>query len=298
MKQGDWKRWLGRVVVTGFAASSLLAACASEDPAAAEPVCGDGDVNGDEQCDGEEFAVGCIESGFEAGLATCTDSCTVDITACVILDEDLDQLDIYAEQQIGTDPLNPDTDTDGILDGVEVQNGSDPLNLSSWPAVAGIWPNRIQYAIQDMVMPNGWTVGSIPYDFVWTDQFGNLVNLHQFYGYVTVLSLGAVWCGPCNQAASSSQELFNQYAGQPVMFLEQLTDGNQLGVNATSQDVNNWATQYGLLFPVMFAENPILSQSVPTYYILDKHLRITQKYEGFPGDATLGQSIAAAQAVP
>ncbi len=297
MNQTHWTRWLGRLVVCGFAASSVLAACA-EDPTAAEPSCGDGKVNGDEPCDGDKFVVGCIESGFEAGEATCTDSCELDTTACVILDEDQDLLNIYDEQAIGTDPLNPDTDGDGILDGTEVQNASDPLNMNSWPAAIGAWPNRIAFAIQDMVMPNGWTTGAIPYDRIWTDQYGQQVNLHQFYGYVVVLSLGARWCGPCQQAASSAQELFDQYRDQGVVFLEQLTDGLTPGVNANEQDVQLWTQQFGLQFPVMYSDQPLLSPAVPTYYILDRHLRITQKYEGFPGDPTLGGSIQAALNVP
>jgi len=27
----------------------------------------------------------------------------------------------------GTNPLNPDTDADGVFDGVEIQNGTNPL---------------------------------------------------------------------------------------------------------------------------------------------------------------------------
>ena len=32
----------------------------------------------------------------------------------------------------GTDPNNPDTDGDGFNDGVEVRNGTDPLDLNSF----------------------------------------------------------------------------------------------------------------------------------------------------------------------
>lgn len=53
------------------------------------------------------------------------------------LDTDNDGLSDYAEiNTYGTSPTNPDTDGDFINDGVEVANGSDPLDNLSWPALA------------------------------------------------------------------------------------------------------------------------------------------------------------------
>lgn len=50
-------------------------------------------------------------------------------------DSDQDGLDDYQELAIhNTDPLNPDTDADGWLDGKEVVWGTDPLNPKSTPA--------------------------------------------------------------------------------------------------------------------------------------------------------------------
>jgi len=48
-------------------------------------------------------------------------------------DEDHDGLSNEREQQLGTDPFNPDTDGDGWPDGVEVDAGSDPLSAPSTP---------------------------------------------------------------------------------------------------------------------------------------------------------------------
>jgi 3',5'-cyclic AMP phosphodiesterase CpdA len=45
-------------------------------------------------------------------------------------DEDDDQLRISSELKHGTDPLNPDTDEDGLLDGWEVAAGINPLDSS------------------------------------------------------------------------------------------------------------------------------------------------------------------------
>ncbi|NQZ43772.1 MAG: gliding motility-associated C-terminal domain-containing protein [Flavobacteriaceae bacterium] len=62
--------------------------------------------------------------------APCTDQ-FVDVTVTVIdcvLDADNDGLTDEIEEDLGTDPNNPDTDGDGILDGQEVTDGTDPLD--------------------------------------------------------------------------------------------------------------------------------------------------------------------------
>jgi hypothetical protein len=48
-------------------------------------------------------------------------------------DPDQDKLSNAQEYAHGTDPMNPDTDYDGYLDGIEVQMGYDPLNPGSHP---------------------------------------------------------------------------------------------------------------------------------------------------------------------
>ena len=49
------------------------------------------------------------------------------------LDFDKDGLDNLSEYQLGTDINNPDSDGDGFKDGVEIRNGSDPKDDSSFP---------------------------------------------------------------------------------------------------------------------------------------------------------------------
>lgn len=55
-------------------------------------------------------------------------------TSVFHIDSDADGLDDYAEAiTLGTDPTEMDSDGDGIDDGVEIQNGSDPLDPASMP---------------------------------------------------------------------------------------------------------------------------------------------------------------------
>lgn len=76
----------------------------------------------------------------------------VDYSEKVIIDSDLDGLTDEGEIQIfGTDPKNPDTDQDGIMDGAEVINENDPLNANS-PSIRDIYGENLT----DIEVPWSW----------------------------------------------------------------------------------------------------------------------------------------------
>jgi thiol-disulfide isomerase/thioredoxin len=290
---------IARITLLTASAFLSLGACTT-DPGAdeADPYCGDGEANAGEQCDGSSFGKSnCQSAGFDEGEVGCTSECTLDVSACVVLDEDLDQLSIYDELAFGTDPLNPDSDGDGILDGIEVQNGSNALDIYSWPQGVGTWPNRLAAAAEDGVVGTGWGEGDTIFNFGWFDQYGQVVQLHQFYGYVVVWTLAALWCPPCQEAAKTSQALFEQHVGNGVIFIENMIDGIQFGSDATAADVTSWSTEYGLQFPVVYSEQAQSPPSVPTYYIFNRTLNQVQKFEGYPGDPALTAAINAASAL-
>ena len=62
-------------------------------------------------------------------------------------DPDRDRLDNSHEAKLNTEPGDPDTDNDGVMDGYEFANGTDPLDRASWfsnglvifGSKAGIW---------------------------------------------------------------------------------------------------------------------------------------------------------------
>lgn len=61
-------------------------------------------------------------------------------TSVFHIDSDGDGLDDYAEAvTLGTDPTEMDSDGDGMDDGVEVQNGSDPLDPASMPQLPYVY---------------------------------------------------------------------------------------------------------------------------------------------------------------
>jgi hypothetical protein len=252
--------------------------------------CGDGKVNGSEACDGGDLGgLTCAALGgfAEGGALSCLGDCTLDTSACIPLDADGDGVDITTEQQIGTDPNNPDSDTDGFFDGHELEAGSDPLTLASWPYLSGLWPNRFAFAQADGLEGEGWLPGQRVPNHMVTDQFGNPVQLHQFYGYKIVISFGAVWCGPCNQAAASSEGLWTELKEGGTVLLEVLVDTDTPGVPATQNDVVNWSGKYGLTYPVTYGPSAPGTTAVPTYFFINSDLTVSQRVEGFPGDETI-----------
>ncbi len=74
------KLWIP-VIALAFGLSAAVG-CSDDDNGG--PMCGDGVVEGDEECDGNEFAVtdDCESEGYYGGEVSCSASCTVDFSAC------------------------------------------------------------------------------------------------------------------------------------------------------------------------------------------------------------------------
>lgn len=94
----------------------------------------------------------------------------------LIIDSDLDGLTDLGEEQIfRTDKLNPDTDGDGIFDGVEIVNQSDPLNAIS-PMATEIITNNAK--VVDREVPWAWYVvrasGFVSFVLLWWVMFTGL----------------------------------------------------------------------------------------------------------------------------
>lgn len=259
------------------------------------PACGNGKVEAKEECDGSDFGgATCMDFGFDGGDLSCSD-CGVDTSTCVYLDNDGDGLTSDVEAMIGTDPAIADTDGDGFTDGEENAALTDPLQINSWPVTLQRWPNRLAQADADAVPEEGWAKGDAVKKLKIIDQYGQEVSLRQFYGYNIVLSVGARWCGPCNDAASSSQDLWMQYKDKGVIFLEMLLDGNTPGVKATPGDIKYWVNKYDLEFPVgsRFGATTLTGQitSLPTFLFIDRGLRVVQIDEGFGGDEAISAQL-------
>jgi hypothetical protein len=211
-------------------------------------------------------------------------------------DVDGDGLTTSEEDALGTDPNNPDSDGDGILDGAEVDAGADPTDQYSWPQGTGTWPDRFATAEQELAgASTGIGVGAVAPNLQLTDQFGHAVQLHQFYGYVIVVNVGAAWSPPSQTAAQTAQTLWSEHRDDGVIFLDNLIEGMSNGVPATQDDVDGWAATNGLAYPVGWSASPFPVSAVPTYFVIDRNMVIREIIEGYPGDASLTNSILAAE---
>ena len=85
------------------------------------------------------FIIAIIILGLRFGVVLAEEAPGVDYGNNLVLDMDLDGLTDEGEKQIyKTDPNNPDTDGDGILDGAEVLSATNPLDSISPSAVQNI----------------------------------------------------------------------------------------------------------------------------------------------------------------
>ena len=71
--------------------------------------------------------------------------------------------------------------------------------VNSWPEIL---PQYLDYE------GDGSQEGDHLYNFQLQDQFGQTICLSHLLGSVLVLDASTVWCGPCNEAAAESAELW------------------------------------------------------------------------------------------
>ena len=124
--------------------------------------------------------------GFFALLATACTSALVTMD----LDTDGDGLMDSMEAEYGTDPLNVDSDRDNYTDFQETEQGTDPLDPADHP-YAGGW--TIDVDCRDAVVSTGNDVGEVMEHFEAVDQFGEIVSSYDFCNRTLLLVSGAFW---------------------------------------------------------------------------------------------------------
>lgn len=122
----------------------------------------------------------------------------------------------------------------------------------------------------------GYEVGDVMPDFTLVDQFGDEVQLYQFYGQVVALDVLALWCIPCQDAAPEHQALWEELRGEDFAFIAVVTDG--YGPAPVASDAADWAETFGLTHPVVAdparERTKLLSPAYPTVVLLDRELRV------------------------
>ena len=119
---------------------------------------------------------------------------------------------------------------------------------------------------------------------------GESVDIHDFVGKPMILDLSAMWCGPCQMAATEVQSVQDEYGLNYVTLL--IENGN--GEDPTSGDLQSWESYFDITSApvlggnrdiitsdILSIENQLYLTSWPTFYFLDDELRVKGYNKGF-----------------
>lgn len=119
----------------------------------------------------------------------------------------------------------------------------------------------------------GHAVGDVMPQTVGVDQFGDDVDLRQFYGSVVVVDLIAGWCGVCARTAGDGQALHDGLQDEGLIWVSVLLEDG-LGLRATSQDAADWADAFDLTHPVLASSDPeleaFIQEGFPTVVLVGR----------------------------
>jgi peroxiredoxin len=130
---------------------------------------------------------------------------------------------------------------------------TEPAEPTPVPDAENGWPGML--AGYEGYEGDGASEGDLLYDFELLDQNGNVVRLAQMLGSVLVVDASTRWCGPCNEAASTSMDLLARMQDLGPAWIVTLLVQNINGLPATVDDAQEWAEMYGIEYPVVVDDN-------------------------------------------
>ncbi len=155
---------------------------------------------------------------------------------------------------------------------------------SAWPATPDTF---IEYA------GDGAAVGDRLGDWSLLDQHGCRTDSTQFLGAVTMLDISSVWCGPCNEAASTSMEVFEAIRAQHrASWLITLLVQDEFAGPAKVSDAEEWAESYDITYPVVVDEAESVRAdygviAFPVFLFIAPNGEVFERIEGKPEDAEI-----------
>jgi len=129
----------------------------------------------------------------------------------------------------------------------------------------------------------GHRIGDEICDLVLKDQNDETWRLYDLKGDVILIDFSAMWCGPCQSAASTVQEVQDFYNSEGFEYVTVLIE-DPTGGTVDIDDVQDWATSFGIeTTPVLQGSRDLLNgdpslgypvSSWPTFVFVDRNLEI------------------------
>lgn len=259
--------------------------------------------------------VACVITGEKGGNTndnSVTDPQNADSDGDGLLDAD--------ELELGTDPQKADTDGDGLNDPDEIAAGSNPNFFYSHPIAEGGYLMGACPVVPDEANAGPTGKGGFDYGgehYEWdayqkgdvmanwggVDHFDQEISFYNFCGNYTLVTVSAMWCGPCQQMASTAfdeQEEVRKTVPnfQTIDLLWQNLAGDDV---PSSRDLSKWEGQFGLTgIPVVApgdVQDPALNALdvdgyIPTTILLSPTMEVISMDESVSSAAALTTAIA------
>lgn len=171
------------------------------------------------------------------------------------------------------------------------------ISIVALLSVLALWASVFAGCSQDNSKIIDWetcsqSMGDHPCDFTLLDQNGKEFNLYDHHGKIIIIDLSAMWCGPCQYAATEVEHLQKKYNEDIVYVTLLLENGNYNP--PTQSNVESWARVFEIeTAPVLGASRNFVSNDPnqgwplaawPQFYIINKDMILVDSFKGvYPG---------------
>lgn len=202
-------------------------------------------------------------------------------------DTDGDRLSDEFEALIRTNPELRDSDGDGFTDAEEHLQYFDANDLGDHPS-DGRYP---RLALPEEIVATGWRVDDVSDSWEREDQYGELIDLHAFYGNVILVAVMAESVERCQNEAIEHADAYERFADRGLMVVHLLVEGTPEGAPA---NVTRWDDAWSLNFAVLDQNDQDLlgayvevdggTFDVPSWTLIDRTMTVRSWYDSEPFD--------------